>query len=174
MSDYQKEREANQEDVRAEETFAPSYSVGSATRRQRVKHFLKLKNKRAEWSSSAERVARLREGLPFDAIEVLAAKAGISVKQMLYILQMPQTTYNKRKRENASISSRDSELLLVFSEILDYGMQVFDGKEVQFQHWLQKPNISLGGVSPLSFLDSLTGLEEVRNVLNRIEYGNFA
>jgi uncharacterized protein (DUF2384 family) len=39
---------------------------------------------------------------------------------------------------------------------------------------LKKPNLSLGGNAPESMLDSITGIQEVRNCLNRIEYGNLA
>ncbi|WP_317130295.1 MbcA/ParS/Xre antitoxin family protein [Salegentibacter sp. 24] len=47
----------------------------------------------------------------------------------------------------------------------------------------KKKNFSVGyknlifhweGVTPISLFDSLTGIQEVRNALNRLEYGNLA
>jgi uncharacterized protein (DUF2384 family) len=32
----------------------------------------------------------------------------------------------------------------------------------------------MGGITPESMLDTITGINEVRNCLNRIEFGNFA
>jgi len=87
---------------------------------------------------------------------------------------MPQTTYNKKKREQALLGRRDSELVLVLAEVLDYGIEVFNFEKEKFHHWLKKPNISLGGMSPESLFDSVTGVAEVKLALDRIEYGIFA
>jgi putative toxin-antitoxin system antitoxin component (TIGR02293 family) len=87
---------------------------------------------------------------------------------------MPQTTYNKKKRENGLLDRRDSELVLVLAEVLDYGLEVFNDEKEKFQRWLKKVNFSLGGVSPDSLFDSITGVEQVKNALDRIEHGVFA
>jgi uncharacterized protein (DUF2384 family) len=60
--------------------------------------------------------------------------------------------------------------VLVLTELLDFGYEVFNFEKDKFQRWLQKPNISLGGVTPESLFDSLTGIQEVSNSLNRLEY----
>jgi uncharacterized protein (DUF2384 family) len=39
---------------------------------------------------------------------------------------------------------------------------------------MKKQNLSLGGNTPEGLLDSITGIQEVKNCLNRIEFGNFA
>ena len=57
---------------------------------------------------------------------------------------------------------------------MDFGSEVFNNEEDKFQRWLKKQNISLGGNSPESLLDSATGIQEVKNCLYRIEYGNLA
>jgi uncharacterized protein (DUF2384 family) len=58
-------------------------------------------------------------------------------------------------------------------EVLLYGFSVF-GDDKKFKRWLTEINISLGGVTPESLLDTEEGLELVKNCLGRIEYGNFA
>ena len=72
------------------------------------------------------------------------------------------------------LSGRDSELVLVLTEVLEFGLEVFNSEKEKFQRWLQITNISLGGAAPISLFDSLTGIKEVRNRLNRLEYGNLA
>lgn len=62
----------------------------------------------------------------------------------------------------------------VLAELLDYGLSVFNNEDDKFYRWLKKPNISLGGVSPESLFDTLTGIQEVKNTLGRIEFGNMA
>ena len=126
------------------------------------------------WGNKLERVAIIRKGLPCESIEVIGNKANMPVKQVLHYVGMAQTTYNKKKREKDHLSGRDSEIVLELSEALDFGLDVFNDEKEKFHRWLKKPNLSLGGVPPESLFDSLTGIQIVRNALNRLEYGNMA
>ena len=60
------------------------------------------------------------------------------------------------------------------SELIDFGNEVFNNEIEKFQRWLKKNNVSLGGNTPESLLDTTTGIQEVKNALNRIEFGNLA
>jgi len=124
--------------------------------------------------SNPSKLELIRKRLPYDAIEALVKRSGLSIKHFLQRFEMPQTTYNKKKRENALLGRRDSELVIVLAEVLDYGLEVFNFEEEKFQRWLRKPNISLCGVTPESLFDSVTGVEEVKSALDRIEHGAFA
>lgn len=119
-------------------------------------------------------VGIIREGLPYASIEVVSANANLPVSRMLHLFGVRQTTYNKKKKVEDLMSGRDSEIVLTLSELLQFGTQVFNDEKEKFQRWLKKPNISLGSVTPESLFDSVTGIQEVRNCLNRLEYGNFA
>lgn len=129
---------------------------------------------RVSWANNMERVAIIRKGLPFDVVETIGQKANLPTKTILSYLGLAQTTYNKKKRENDLLSRRESELVLVLSELLDFGLEVFNNEAEKFQRWLKKPNMSLGNITPESLFDSLSGIQEVRNALNRLEYGNMA
>lgn len=135
---------------------------------------IQLSKKAYNWTKNTERIELIRKGLPYESIEVLSKKANLSVRQLLLLLKLPQTTYNKKKKENAVLDSRYSELILVLNELLEYGLTVFNDENDKFQNWLIKANLSLGGVDPKSLFDSLTGIQEVKNCLNRLEYGNLA
>lgn len=74
----------------------------------------------------------------------------------------------------AKKSSRDSELILVLNELIDFGVYVFNDEQEKFYRWLKKPNGSLGGITPESLFDSLSGMEEVQAALNRLEFGSLA
>lgn len=126
------------------------------------------------WSGPMQRVEIIRKGIPFSSIESISDRLNRPVKAVLSIVGMPQTTYNKKKSERSLLDSRDSELIVLITELLDYGIEVFNKEEDKFQRWLKKPNLSLGGLTPESLLDTITGIEEVKNSLNRIEFGNFA
>ncbi len=126
------------------------------------------------WNTRMDRVNLIRRGVSYNAIEAVSKKMNTPVRDMLELLDIPQTTYNKKKRENSLLNGRDSEFILLLSELTDFGLEVFNGEEAKFSRWLKKPNISLGGLTPESLLDSVTGIQEVKNTLNRLEYGSFA
>lgn len=126
------------------------------------------------WTNQMERVGIIRKGIPYDSIEVISKRLNRPVKSILSIVGLPQTTYNKKKSEHLLLDSRDSELILLITELIDYGLEVFNHEEEKFQRWLKKSNLSLGGNSPESMLDTLTGIDEVKFCLNRLEFGNFA
>lgn len=127
------------------------------------------------WRNNMERVHLIRKGIPYSSIEVISARMQSPVKKVLDdIFDMPQTTYNKKKKEHSLLNGRDSETILLLTELLDFGSEVFNHEEEKFNRWLRKPNLSLGSIAPENLLDSATGIQEVKKCLNRIEYGNFA
>jgi putative toxin-antitoxin system antitoxin component (TIGR02293 family) len=137
-------------------------------------HVLTVNESTLTWGNTMERVNIIRHGIPVSSIETISNKINRPVKKVLSLMGMPQTTYNKRKNEEALLDTRNSELILLISELVDYGIMVFNQEPEKFQNWLKKSNISLGGQTPESFLDTITGIEEVKNCLMKIEYGNFA
>jgi putative toxin-antitoxin system antitoxin component (TIGR02293 family) len=126
------------------------------------------------WSNKMERVGVIRAGIPYGSIEVISRRLNNPVKSVLAIVGIPQTTYNKKKSEHSLLDSRDSELVILINELIDYGLEVFNNEEEKFQRWLKKPNLSIGGSSPESMLDTVTGINEVKFSLNRLEFGNLA
>ena len=138
------------------------------------KSSLNVEGKTFTWSNRLERVQVIRNGIPYGILEVISKKINSPVNKVLNIVGIPQTTYNKKKVDQSLLDSRDSELVLRIFELIDFGVDVFDQKDKKFQRWIDKPNLSLGGVPPFQFLDTISGINEVKFCLNRIEYGNFA
>ena len=126
------------------------------------------------WTTGMTRVDTIRKGVPYSTIESLSKRLNKPVKDLLELLDIPQTTYNKKKKELSVMSSRDTEVVLLIIELLDFGFEVFNQENLKFLRWLNKPNISLAGYTPESLFDSVSGIQEVKNALNRIEYGNLA
>lgn len=156
--------------------FDTKRSVKNASTRNVVikKSTLNSDGKEYFWSNKLERVSVIRAGIPYDSIEVISKRLNNPVKSVLAIVGIPQTTYNKKKSEHSLMDSRDSELVILINELIDYGVEVFNNEEEKFQRWLKKSNLAIGGNSPESMLDTITGINEVRFSLNRLEFGNFA
>jgi putative toxin-antitoxin system antitoxin component (TIGR02293 family) len=163
-------------EVMQKKTFDPKESIdrAKAFRLSSVKWRLESEGREYVWNSRLERVGIIREGIPYASIEVISRRINVPIKDVLHIFSLPQTTYNKKRREKSLLNGRDSEIILLLTELVDFGIEVFNNEEEKFQRWMKKQNISLGGNSPESLLDSATGIQEVKNCLNRIEYGNLA
>jgi putative toxin-antitoxin system antitoxin component (TIGR02293 family) len=156
--------------------FDTTKSIGRARmeRKRKRQWSIKVPNGEYVWSNMMERVDLIRKGLPYETIETISKRTDLSVKHVLTILGVPQTTYNKKKRDKEVLNARDSEVILILTELLDFGLEVFNNEGEKFQRWLKKPNVSLGGAKPESLFDSVTGIQGVKNSLNRLEYGNLA
>lgn len=126
------------------------------------------------WDNAFEKVEVLRKGVHVVYIERVAKGLGLPVSRMLKIIDMPQTTFNKKKRNNELLDTGDTEIIVLTSEVISFGENVFNNEQDKFHRWLQKKNTSLGNVSPQELLDTVTGINEVKNALNRLEYGNLA
>lgn len=157
-------------------TFDTKRSIENAHDRKRMPKTWSLftDGKEYTWTNKMERVEIIREGVPYGSIEVISRRLNRPVKSVLSFIGVPQTTYNRKKSEHSLLEPRDSELILLMTELIDYGIEVFNNEEEKFQRWLKKPNLSLGGNSPESLLDTITGIDEVKFCLNRLEYGNLA
>ncbi len=156
--------------------FNPVNSINRAKlfKKTSINWKLKLEGNEYIWSSKLERVKILRNGIPYESVEVLSKRMNISIKDVLDKFGIAQTTYNKKRREKALLNGRDSEIVLLLTELLDFGQEVFNFEDEKFLRWMKKQNISLGGNTPESLFDSITGIQEVKNCLNRIEFGNLA
>lgn len=131
-------------------------------------------NKVYTWSNRIERVGVIRAGIPYESIELIGKRLNNPIKSVLELIGIPQTTYNKKKNEHSLLDSRNSELIVLINELIDFGIDVFNNEEEKFQRWLKKPNLSIGGNTPESMLDTITGINEVKYCLNRLEFGNLA
>lgn len=171
---FSKLREKNRE-FKKNKFLEDAYDNYNALLNEKITvHNLKVGRKTYSWSTTPQKIDIIRSGVPYGAIEILSTNTKIPVNNFLRFLELPQTTYNKKKKDGESLSKQDSESIVEITELYDFGVSVFNDEVEKFQRWLRKPNISLGGTTPHSLFDSLTGIQEVKKALNRIEYGNMA
>ena len=126
------------------------------------------------WSTNSDRLSLIRAGVPYAAIESLSKTIHLPIKHLLDVLRLPQTSYNKKKAASANLDPRDGELVMRIAEVIDYGQEVFNQEHEKFERWIVRPNRSLGGASPLSMFDTVSGVTEVKACLDRLEHGNLA
>lgn len=122
--------------------------------------------------SRMDLVPRVRDGLPYAALEAIGAHLHLSVDATARSLGLSSRTLARRK-ETGVLDAVESERVLRLAEAAARAADVF-GSEDSARAWLGEPNRALGGAKPLEMLDTDVGVDAVRDVLGRIEHGVFS
>lgn len=117
-------------------------------------------------------IHRARAGLPYAALEAVAMRYGIPLATVAGVIDLPQRTLARRKKERR-LRADESDRLLRLARLAASAEDVLGAHE-NAGRWLQKPNRALGGVTPLSLLDTDLGAEAVATILGRIEHGVYS
>jgi putative toxin-antitoxin system antitoxin component (TIGR02293 family) len=112
---------------------------------------------------------RVREGLPFSALSAVVQQYGISRDVVCEILHLSRRNFLRRKQQNR-LSPDESDRLYRLARVLAHANRVFEDPE-QSADWIQTPNTALGKQQPLTLLDTDIGVQQVDQVLGRIEHG---
>lgn len=123
-------------------------------------------------SLSSEWIAAVRHGLPARTIDAIARSVELTQAELSETLAIPERTLIRRKKEG-TLSADESAKMLRVARVMQRAVEVFEGRDAAL-HWLKGANRALGGVTPLSLLDTDLGAEAVLDTLGRIEYGVFA
>ena len=114
----------------------------------------------------------VRRGLPSACVDAVVRITRITQSDLAHALAIPERTLARRKREGG-LSPEESAKLVRFARVVERAETVFEDADSAL-NWLQSPNASLGGVTPLSLLDTDIGADSVLDTLGRIVHGVFA
>ena len=124
-----------------------------------------------KWSSY-KKIDIIKEGISKEELENLKDQTGLDYDTLAKVLSVAKATLHNKKGK-AKFDTSVSERILLLADIYSYGYEVFGEKE-RFNSWMKSENTSLGGVAPLQLLDTLYGIEEVKHLIGRIEYGVYS
>jgi len=111
----------------------------------------------------------LRKGLPYRALEALSRRIGISVNTAATCLRLPRRTLARRKEQN-HLDTLESERILRLAAIAARSIMTF-GSVQHGRIWLITENRGLGGVAPITLLDTDVGARAVDEALVEIYPG---
>ena len=100
------------------------------------------------------------------AVEFDRARAAIAAD----LMDVSESTFYRWKHRESSVEEKHAEQLSALIELYLYGQEVFDSK-LQFLEWLTTPNLHFQEKSPIEFLNSASGFQLIRHLLDKIEYG---
>lgn len=115
---------------------------------------------------------RVRRGLPYSALEALAARLRAPLGELGDALHVPARTLARRRRAGR-LTSDESDRLVRLGRVAALAAEVL-GDWPRAVRWLRQPNRALGQRVPLQHLDTDLGVREVEAVLLRIEHGVYS
>jgi putative toxin-antitoxin system antitoxin component (TIGR02293 family) len=119
---------------------------------------------------ASEQVRVSRSGLPASTVDVMARRLGMSRTLFLGEIDMKQSTIERRLAENKPLTTTETDRLYRVEKVLARATEVLED-EAAATAWIQHRIRSLGGVTPLSLLDTDAGVDLVMDTLGRIEHG---
>lgn len=123
--------------------------------------------------SRGDLINKIREGLSYESVSKLSKFIDIKESEFCKYIDIPHRTYARRKTEGKfkpDESDRISRVALVLSEAI----LLFEGDTQRAVKWMSSPKIALGGDTPLEYIDTEIGTQEVRDLISRIEHGVFS
>ncbi len=125
-----------------------------------------------ETFDSLQLLRSVERGLPYRAFERLVANTSLPSDAALVLVNIPQRTLTRRKREGR-FHQDESDRLVRASRIFAHALSLFEGDRDAAKHWLSEPQKALGGAIPLSLARTEVGALEVERLLGRLEHGVF-
>jgi putative toxin-antitoxin system antitoxin component (TIGR02293 family) len=116
---------------------------------------------------------RIASGLPYQAVEKLQAKSGLSLTDVARVTGIPIRTMARRK-DVGKLRPVESERLLRLTFIFEQAVDLFEGNSDAARDWLETSNAALGGETPLRLAETEIGAREVENLIGRLEHGVFS
>jgi putative toxin-antitoxin system antitoxin component (TIGR02293 family) len=127
---------------------------------------------RAALTSSA--MAELvREGLPTEALFLLAKRLDLRQAEISAKIGIPQRTLTRRLARHGRLTAAESDRTVRLAQVYATAVDTL-GSEEKAAQWLKTPNRALRGGRPLDQLDTDPGVREVEDVLGRIAYGVYS
>jgi len=124
-----------------------------------------------QWNSF-DKISAIRDGVSKEELENLKNGAELDYDTLALALNVAKATLHSKKGK-ARFDKYISERVFLIAELYSYGYDVFGNRE-NFNGWMKRENRALGWVTPLSLIDTLYGIEEVRHLIGRIEYGVYS
>lgn len=115
-------------------------------------------------------IDKARQGMLRSEADEVAGLAGLTDLEMARILNMSDRNLHRIKPDQR-LSRDASERLLLLTNLLRHGLDVFDEDAETLSNWLRSPIRELNSQAPLSLLDTTTGFGLADDVLGRIEHG---
>jgi putative toxin-antitoxin system antitoxin component (TIGR02293 family) len=112
---------------------------------------------------------QLRQGLPYQTVETVMENTGITAKMLALTLDISMRTLMNHKK-TGTLSPTESDKIYRFSRIFALAMEMVGGKDDACE-WMNEEAPELGGVTPMSLMDTDYGAERVEALIENTMAG---
>jgi putative toxin-antitoxin system antitoxin component (TIGR02293 family) len=118
-------------------------------------------------------IQAVRKGIKYAFFTKITEKSPFTLPEWAQFLHLTNRTMQRYKSEDKTFDAIYAEKIVEITMLYKYGVEVF-GNEQKLNIWLETDSIVLGGVKPKSLLDSVFGINLIKDELTRIEHGILA
>jgi putative toxin-antitoxin system antitoxin component (TIGR02293 family) len=111
----------------------------------------------------------IRDGFPPAVVERLMHASGLTLKELAAALDLSPRSL-QRRRAGGKLARYESDRLYRLARLVAIATEYL-GDPDRARLWLKRPNRALGGLAPISAIDTELGARQVENILGRIAYG---
>jgi putative toxin-antitoxin system antitoxin component (TIGR02293 family) len=117
-----------------------------------------------------DQTVTVRKGLPAASVDEMSDALSMPRANLLDYLQLARSTIEGRIKKSTPLTPAEGDAVLRTAKALTRAQEVFEDADAA-SSWLKRETRSLGGVTPVSLMDTVSGFELVMNTLGRIEQG---
>jgi putative toxin-antitoxin system antitoxin component (TIGR02293 family) len=111
----------------------------------------------------------IRRGFRPAVVEELMRASGLTLKELASALDLSPRSLQRRRR-SGKLAGYESDRLYRLARLVAIATESLGSLE-RAQRWLKRPNRALGGIAPVSVIDTEPGARRVENILGRIAFG---
>lgn len=126
-----------------------------------------------EISPEQEIVQAIRRGFSIRLASQIATRFNIPESKLAQLIGITPRTLARHKKGEKILTQAPSDRLYRLARVIALAKEVFES-EATVKDWLNRPNRALGGTKPLELLDTDAGVEQVVDLLHRIDYGVYS
>lgn len=172
-----KEKPARAASFRAEDLGQKSKKISSVVGKLPIKGKVVVKRGKTvtaflgmSLGDPARLIKETRHGIPAKRVVALTEALGVNRTYLYESTRLGRSTIEDKITKGEGLSPRDSDVILRVTKVLARAVEVLEDEEAA-RSWMTRSIRTLGGVTPLSLLDTETGYEMVLDTLGRIEQG---
>lgn len=122
--------------------------------------------------SSKDYINLSRKGLSMAQMKGILRFTDLTLKQLSKIISVSERQLSRYSNDKLLKTDVSSHLILI-AELYDFGYDVFDGEQ-DFQIWMNTEIRALSYQKPINLLDTPFGINDIKNVIGRLEYGVYS
>lgn len=142
----------------------PATEKTAKTSQEAFEAALQARLRTQEGPASPLSAREIREGVPFDRLDRLAGRLGLTQKTLTRVLGTSERTLQRRRR-SGRLDPVESDRFGRLERLCELALRAFDENEEEARYWLTTPKRAFDGETPVEHLDTEPGARTVREML---------